>query len=184
MENRRLEFSLTEEDYLLHQLFVSSKSTRINYNRKRSWIVLTLALGILAFVFYRNGEKALMYYFSVLSVLCLFLYPMYLASYYKKHYRKFIVEHFKSRFNQDTTLSFTPSTIETTDISGELKINYAALEEISETADHIYLRLETGGSLIIPKKQIDDCAALVSFLKELALTWNLNYSEELNWRWK
>lgn len=58
-----LAYSLTEDDYLQSQLFISSYSERVKQQRKRRWIWVTAILLILGIVSYDSTDHFLTYYF-------------------------------------------------------------------------------------------------------------------------
>lgn len=125
-----------------------------------------------------------MYYFVALSILSVIFYPFYLQRYYKRHYRKHISDTYKNRFNEPCTIIFNEASIEDIDKSGETKMDLSAIEEIVETGSYVYLRIKTGGSLIIPKSKIEDPDNLLTYLRALSGTLKIKYSQELNWKWK
>ena len=179
-----LQFSLTENDFLQHQLYLATKSESVKEKRKRSWLISMLAFLSLSFLFYRNGDKVIMYYFFACFIVCLFFYPLYLRSYYKKHYQNFIANTYKNRFNQIASITLNDTNIETADENCESKINLPGFEKFIETADYIYLRLISGGDIIIPKHKIEDLGILKTELQRLAKKANINFVSELDWKWK
>ena len=168
-----LEYSLTEDDYLQHQLFLASKSEKIKKKRINSWILTTLAFLSLGFILYSNKPKFMSYYFLTAGVLSAFLYPLYLRYYYKNHYKKFIADRFKNCFGLIATVKFNQDDIETFDITGESKINLSQLEQINEIPNYIYLRLKSGGSLIIPKLQISNIDIVRTELQTISTGFNV-----------
>ncbi|MDO9375632.1 MAG: YcxB family protein [Ferruginibacter sp.] len=180
----KLAYSLTEDDFLQHQLFIASKSERIKKKRLRSWIIVTLAFFCLAFLFFTSGNSILKYYFIAAGVLSLVLYPVYLRSYYKSHYKKFISEHYKDRLNENSIVIFSEENIETFDTTGESKIKLTQIEEIVETGSYIYLKLKVGGSLIIPKLRVQNFDHVRLELQKLSDQLNVPFVTELNWKWK
>ena len=151
-----LNYTLNENDYLQHQLYIASKSERINKERKKSLTTVTFTFLALSFIFYTTDNQFLMYSFILLGILCLLFYPFYLRKHYFEHYQIYISDIYKNRFNEPCKLVFTENSIESIDITGETKINIFILEEINETGKYFYLKTKTGGDIIIPKIQLEN----------------------------
>ena len=179
-----LEFSLDENDFLQHQLFVASKSDRIKSKRRKSWMIVSLAVLIVGILFYEQDNKFMVYCFLALLIYTICFYPLYLRSLYKKHFAEFVADAYKNRVGIMTSVSIGDNLIECFDKTGESKINTTELTEISETGEHIYLRLKIGESLIIPKLKIENLVAFRTELLHLSGKLGINYTSELNWKWK
>src|SRR5687768_16332003 len=151
-----LTYNLSENDYLQYLLFSATKSERIKKERKQSLITVTFSLLVISLLFYITGNKILTYYFVAIAILCLVFYPLYLRSYYKNHYQKFLDEKSQNKLDEISTITLTENSIENFEKNCESKINLSELEEINETGQYFYLTMKMGGSLIIPKAKIED----------------------------
>jgi hypothetical protein len=180
----KIQYTLNENDFLEHQLFTASKTERINKQRRKSWIIVTFCFFALSLLFLKSENKFLLYYFLGFGIISLIFYPLYQRNYYRKHYMKSIKETYKNRFNELTTLIFDEDYIETNDLSGETKIYYSGFEEINEIKDYYFLKLRTGGSIIIPKIKIDNIENFKIELKNISEKYHLKNNVELNWKWK
>lgn len=175
----QIEFQIIEDDFLNYQLFTASKSERINKKKRNGWIGLTVGSLLLALYFYNIDKTFLSNYFIVVAGLTGFFYPKYFKWRYKKHYTTHIKENYKNRFNETEQLSFTGEYIEAKDKTGEGKIKVSELEEITETSKHFFIKLSTGMSLIIPKREFSDLSQLETQLHQL----NIPIRNELDWKW-
>ncbi len=178
-----LNYSLDQDDFLQYQLYVASKSERIKKQRRKRWLIMTFAFLALAVVFYRDDNHILMYYFLVAGTANLFFYPIYLRNLYKKHYKRYVNENFKRRFGEPCKVIFNENNIETVDQTGETKINLPEITEIDETANYFYLRIKSGGSLIISKSRTD-AEAVRKRLVILSEQLKIEFISEVNWKWK
>ncbi|MBP9214513.1 MAG: YcxB family protein [Chitinophagaceae bacterium] len=167
-----------------HQLYIASKNNSVKNQRRKGWFITTLAFSVLGGIFYQDGNKLMMYYFLAASILNLIFYPFYLKKYYKSHYQKFINDNYKNRFEETCTITFKEIHIETFDKTGESKINLTEIDEIIETANYFYLKMKTGGSLIIPKLKIENSPKVKTSLLSLASNLKINYTQELDWKWR
>jgi hypothetical protein len=109
---------------------------------------------------------------------------MYLKSVYKKHYQKYIEDIYKNRFGEVSTISFNDKSIDCLDRTGESKINYMEIEEIFETGDYFFLKMKSGVVLIIPKTKVENFEKVKVELKNLSYKLQINYSQELKWKWE
>jgi hypothetical protein len=179
-----LNYALSENDYLQHQLFVASKKDSIKKQRIKTWLLFSGASLLLSFLFYQNGDKLMTWYFLIFGLIALCFFQLYQKWYYRRHYQKYVADIFKNRFGQTAVVKFTDCFIETSDTTGESKINLTELEKITETGDHFYLQIRTGGHLIIPKAKLDDLNAVRQELKRICEKLSIDFIEDLKWRWK
>jgi hypothetical protein len=180
----QFEYSLNENDYLQHQLFIASKSDRIKRKRIKSWIILSAATLLLSLFFYQQHNKFMVYCTLALAVYTILFYPLYLKSHYKNHYKKFIADTYKNRVGVKTIISFEENHINFFDRTGEGKINLSEIDTIHQTGEYIYLRMKLGETIIIPKPQMENVQASVTGFKNLADRLNIKFISELNWKWK
>ncbi|MEO6668964.1 MAG: YcxB family protein [Ferruginibacter sp.] len=179
-----LTYNLTADDYLQHQLFIASKSEAIKKKRIKSRVIATAASFLLALLFSQAENKIFSYSFFAWGIVTLFFYPRYLRNHYKKHYEQFISTTFKNSFDDGSTVTFDEDSIHAIDATGEMKINSSQIEQIVETGTHVFVRLKTSGSLIIPQSRIENRDEVQTALQELAKRLNIAYVKELNWKWK
>ncbi len=179
-----LTYQLDYNDFLEHQLFAASKSERIKKKRLNSYVIITGAMFLLAYLFYNSNNLPLFYYFLFIGVISLLFYPSYQRFQYKKHYAKFIMDTYKNRFGETTNIHFTEHLIEIKDSTGEAKFDFLALENVTETAAYFYPRLKSGVELIIPKSKVNDVSQVAEELKQLCERHKINFIEDLNWKWR
>ncbi len=174
---------LDKEDFLRFQLFTASKSKRIRKKRITSWILMTSSFLCLGLVLLDNADKLLAYYFLTVSIISLFFYPVYSKWRYKKHYQKHIEENYKNKIGLLIEISLDQEYITMKDRSSEVRIKLTEIESIHEIKEDLFIKLNTGDTLIIPARIPD----FESFMKELATTLpdsKIQWNKEYNWRWK
>lgn len=179
-----LSYSLDQNDFLQHQLFIASKTERIRSQRTRSWLVYSACFLMLSFMFRQSHNLPLAHYFMVCCIIFFIGYPFYQRRHYKNYYEKYISENYKNRFGKTANLSFTDDMIESSDITGESKTKLTEIENITETGAYFYPKLKTGGNIIIPKFKINNTDELRNELKNLCQRLDIKYVEDLNWKWK
>jgi len=175
-----LEYKINEQDFLDFQLFTASKSDRINKKKRNGWILLTVGSIVVAFYFYLNQNNPMTIYFGLVAIAIGVFYPKYFKWRYKKHYKTYIKENYSKRFGQVAILEINNDSIFSKDKTGEGKINLSEIEKIDETANHFFLKISTGVSLLIPKKELKSIDELREKFKDVGLT----VLDETNWNWK
>ena len=181
----KIEFSLNENDFLVHQLYVASKSDRIRKKRQKNKIVSPIFFVVFGFLFYIQ-DKAIfaIFLFGIIGVLWFFFYPKWEKKHYVNHYKNFIKDNYKKRFGKNLTLDFNNDFILAYDDGSESKILTKELEEIDEITTTIFIRLKGGQSIILPKNKIENIDSLTKELKELATYLNIKYILDDKWEWK
>ncbi|MBL0742537.1 YcxB family protein [Chryseolinea lacunae] len=175
--------TLTEHDYLTYQLYTASKSPSVRKGRLRRWLFTTITFAAMAFLFADRDDLFLFYYFVVATLLSLTLYPFYSRWRYKRHYEKYIREVYKNRFGEEATVEIGDEQLVTKDKTGEGKFNISGIEAVNEIADYYFIKMVTGPSLIVPKRN-PDIDKFRSDLTSLVATHGIAHNVELDWRWK
>jgi len=175
----KLEFKLYEQDFLDFQMFTASQSARINRKKRNGWILLTAGSFLLALFFYFEHNFILSAYLGFVGIVCGLFFPRYFIWRYKRHYRAYIKENFSNRFGETGNLEIRESTIYFKDKTGEGNINLSEVEKIDETVAHFFVKVSTGQSLIIPKKECEYPAELQEKFKSLGFEIN----DFTGWKW-
>jgi hypothetical protein len=179
-----LTYTLSQDDYLNHQLFTASLSNRVKRQRKRSRIIWFIAFLSLAWLFYLKKDNFLAYYFFIFTILYILFYPYYSRWYYKRHYKRFVNETYKNRFGKISSVIINEEQIQDIDEGGETKILVSEIENIYETSEYFFLRLKSGLGLIIPKHKVDNVHLLKHELKTISNKQHIDFIEMQNWKWK
>lgn len=179
-----LNYFISAEDQLQHQLFNASKSPITIKQRRKNWLISTLYLFILTALLIWHEKSNIGYYFLCISILFFGLYPRYLTFHYKKHYTKLIKQTFEGKPLAEVTLTINEAEILTSDETGESKIDIAQIIEIVEIESYIFLIMRFDGSLIIPKYKLENSMSIVKTLQEIANQLKIEYKLEMDWKWK
>ena len=180
-----ISYQLNANDFLQYQLYTASKSDRIKKKRRRNKIIIPLIyIAVAAFYLYSNDTQGAIIFFS-LGFLCFFLYSFWERRHYIKNYESFIKENYKNRFHKTIVLEIDQDFISSKDISGsEIKIATSEIEEINEISSSLFIQLNIGNSLILPKDKIQNINEMIPFLRQLANSLNVKYNIENYWKWK
>lgn len=177
-------YKITAEDYLTHQLFNASMNEAIKKQRKRGLILWTSAFFILALVFYLQGNTFLSIYFVAFGIGFFFVYPLYARWIYKRYFKRYINKHFKESDSDNMTLTITEEKIILGNGKEEGKINISEIEKIDEIPTHVFIKLQGGRNLIIPKLKLENKEEFLKICQSIAQEKGLGYNKSLNWKWK
>ncbi|MFD2942145.1 YcxB family protein [Flavobacterium notoginsengisoli] len=182
MENIRLTFhNKVALDLLLYH---ASKSESLNKSRTKSRLVFISIIALLSALFIQLSPLISVCFIILGSIVFIF-FPKYLAYYYKKHFSKLIkTETFKNRLGQTFEICFTDAFIEIKNPKVETKYNISNFEYVAETAEYFFIKLKVGDFLIYPKAQITNVETLKEYFKKVCIDYNIDYKNELNWKWK
>lgn len=149
-----LSFALYAEDFVAYQLYAGLSSPqharRIILMR---WVMggIALAIGV-AGLLLGAGASALIG--LVFGAALMLFYPMYAKARYRSHYTKHVNDHYATRFGQTATLVFGEE-IEVRDATSVSTLHWSKVVGAVETAEHVFVRLDIGGALILPKARIE-----------------------------
>lgn len=177
----KINYKLTNADFLEYQLYTSSKSELHKKKRSRSRIVIPIIYVILGLYFVnKNENNSIGIVFTGVGIFWFVCYPMYSKWRYKRHYQKHIEENYKNRINTPVEIDFDAQAILAKDFTSESKINGSELKELIEMKNHFYIKLTTDLCLIVPKHAIKDLEEFKKRVTQLGA----KYVDELHWKWK
>lgn len=180
----KIDYHLDEDDFLTHQLFIASRSPRIQSKRKRSRISVPIVYSIIGILFLFQEQFGLTVVFGLLGLLWYVFYPKWDKNRFVKHYQKFIEETYKERLGVGVSLEIGNEYMWARDKANESKIAISELTEICEISSTIYLLLRSGQTLILPKNKIKDLDSLTKTLRELADRLAISYTVNHHWSWR
>ena len=177
-------YKISLNDFLTYQLYNASISERIRKKRQRNkFLIPLLYFGFCAMLLYQNQLIGGITFFCV-GVSWFFVYPVWEKYRYVKHYSGFIQESHKDRIDKVVTIQIERDFIISKDDSSESKIQTTEVEEIIELPSIIMMKLKSGQAFVLPKKGIENCDELISYLKSLTKDWGVEYHEQIDWVWK
>jgi len=173
-----LKYSLTKLDYLTYQLFQASQSKHLRKIKLITWFlipVLYITIGIIGLVNLIISIGG--------SILWLIIFPYFTRWVIKNNYSKLIDEQLGNRIDKTSKISLENNKILLSDETSERKINTSEVSDIFEIASHVFIRLQQGVSIILPKDKIAK-ESVASFVSALENQTDINKTEMLDWKWK
>lgn len=179
-----INFKIEKNDFLIHQLYLASKSQRIKKKRLRSRVLVPIIYIGLGLVFLYGNNYFPMSLVFTFSILWFLFYPVWERKRYINYYKEFIEENYKERLGRISVLTFENDFIDVKEDGIESKIATKEIEEIVEIPSLLLIRFKTGQSFVLPKDKISDLDKLRERLKELTTYLNIKYTIEEKWEWK
>ena len=183
--NLKLNYNLDAEDYLNYQLFTASQSKNIRNKRKRNRVIPAIVFFVLGIIIpgFDFTETFTLIYISI-SVLWIFVYPIWDKRLYINHYKKHISENYQNNFDKNVEVILSTEEVFMKDGSSESKINLVELQEINEVPNAFYLKLKSSQSIILPKNKIGNLNEVKDILNIIKDKYSVKYNEFPDWKWK
>ena len=178
-DSMKIKYTLDRQDFVQLQLFNATKSVSIQKKKRRETIYLTLGALLAAAYFFIQDHMAVTIWFLLVAVVTVFFYPKYFKRKYRKHYEKYIDEHYAKRFGEKVELALTNDAIWSKNHIGEGTIYLSEIDRVNETQHHFFLHTSAGPSIIIPKRELD---TLDQFRAAFAKV-NIPVIDDKNWSW-
>lgn len=180
----KIKFTLTEKAFIDVLLYSISLSDNFKKSRKTSKFLLCSIMLLLGLLFI-SFDKIISIVFFTISLLAFLFLQKYLRLYYKKYFTNLVKsEEYRNRIGQSYETTFSDDFIEMKNESVEVKHNIKSFQYISETSEYFYIKLNIGDFLIFPKQQIPNIELFKDYLNHICINHNLNYEQEMDWKWK
>lgn len=179
-----INYNLDENDFLTYQLFIASKSERIQKKRQRNRFLVLVFYILFGLYGYYTERTGLLVIFVIIAIAWFFLYPIWERKRYVNHYKGFIKENYKDRLGKVATVEINEAFILTKDETSESRVSTREVKNITDIGSVIFIRWDTSVSLVLPQNKISQFDQLRSYLKDLASQVNIDYIVEEDWRWR
>ena len=179
-----INYTIDQNDELITQLFIASKSERINKKRRKSRItspILFIFLGLISLI---SNDYIPLLFLSICAVTYYFIYPKWESRYYIKHYKGIIQDKYGDKQSIQVKFEFDQDQLKVKDDLYESIVPSSAVKEFYEIAYAIFIILEDGQTLILPKDKLQNVAEIRAQFTELADHLKVNYHLEEEWEWK
>jgi len=100
-----IKYSLDQDDYLEHLLFITSKSKEFRKNRILVSVIVTSLIALIGILFYVYNNNLMALYCGVCAIIFLVILPSRLARRFKIRFLKHILETYKNAFGKEISLS-------------------------------------------------------------------------------
>ncbi|MES2829780.1 MAG: YcxB family protein [Bacteroidota bacterium] len=170
--------TLTENDYLTHQLYEASTNPIRRSRRNRSYIFIVVCLVICTFGS-STGDRIGFYVVAAVTAAAILFGKQYFRWRYKKHYARHVRTTYKGFFDQPVEIEINEETIRTASKTGETTTKISEINQVSEIPNHFLITISTGDQMIIPKST----PALNEEIIQLARREHILFLDEKDWKW-
>lgn len=177
------QFSQNKKDFLRYRLYRASKSKHVKDKRRFQWIVGTSGFLVFAFIFHELKMHHLTYEFLIAGILVLIFFPILTRFSYRWHYLRQVKKKNGEEFGKKLDIVIEDELLITRSNKGERKIKMSEIAIICEIKENIFIRLNKGGTILIPKS-IQGIDQLKNELSVLSHKYFVKWHKELSWKWE
>lgn len=177
----KLQYSLTENDFLQYQLYTSSK----NKSRTKQILLLVVVVILInAYYCYRLiTEGNFSFLFLVWTAILLVLIPIYMRWRFINHFKNFIKKNYKERIGIVSEINFKENDVEISSPIASTNIYNDSFSEFIEIKDYYFLKLKTGEGLIVPKRILNNQEGFIQHLNFLKNKYQIPQETNLQWKY-
>jgi len=177
----KLDYHLTFDHFLEHQLYAASHSKSAQKKRRNSRIIMAAAYAFLGlFILSLTEDDVLGGVFIAIGIGWYFAYPFYSRQRYRRHYQKYIRENYQSRINVPLELEVEPDFILSKDKSGESKVIMKEVEALVSLPNIFLIKMKSGVSFIVPKDSVLNQELWLETFQNIGI----ELVDETEWKWK
>lgn len=177
----KLDYHLTLDHFLEHQLYASNQSASVQKKRQNSRIILAAAYVLLGLIMLSISDRTVLgVVFIVLGLGWFLFYPNYSKWRYKRHYERYIKEHYQSRINVPIELEIHPDYLLSKDKTGESRVNKDEIEALIYLPNIYLIKMKSGVSFIIPQDSVIDQEKWKETFQQIGI----EIKDETAWEWK
>jgi hypothetical protein len=176
-------YSLDEEDYFAYYLYNFSNKKNSIIGR-RLWFRFVLFV-IACIVVTKGVDNVIAQYGLIATTILAFILFHFSVKWLRKQLRRTIAKtEFKKHLGEIDNVRFTDEYIETINIAGESKLNLSQVKKVDEIGKYYFLKLLSGGALIIPKEKLNNLSEVETAIKEIVSKLGIEHNIDLNWKWE
>ncbi len=178
------EYIPDESDYLNYLYYVTTKSKRVQKKRTiNKFVILFIYLIMGLFLYSRQGP----YTSAIFFLLCFpmyFIYNFFEKRQYLRHFTRYIRTNYNDEIGVTTTITLDEEGITVALGESTSKMLWTEIGDINETGSLVLIQEKSQNAIVIPKQKTSRIEELITELKQIASSNNIQYYEELNWKWK
>lgn len=176
----KIDIQITNDDFLVHQLYTASNSLSVKKKRQKSkWISPIIFLVIGGVLSYQDGDFVALVLFGSLALIWFAFYPKYERYRYRKHYKNHVMELHGKDVVMSASMEIDADYIFVKDEVSEGKVKLSEVNYVANLPDHYLIRVSNKQALIVPKICVDSAINFEDFFTSK----NIELKDELNWKW-
>jgi len=165
----KINYKIEAYDFLEFQLFTASRDEIIQKRKRKSRVFYTIVFGMASAFFILTNSLFVGIYFGILAFTMAIFYPHFFRWRYKKQYANFIERNYSKRFGEPAELEITKDFLYSKDKVADGKVMLSEIENVHETKEHFFIKMNSGMSFILPKREIENCQEFKDALNSLGI---------------
>ncbi len=165
----KINYKIEAADFLAFQLFTASTDDIIQKRKRKSRFFYSILFGMASVFCILNDTLFVGIYFGILAITMALFYPHFFRWRYKKQYANFIERNYSKRFGEPAELEITKDFIYSKDKVADGKVKLSEIESIHETALHFFIKMCSGMSFILPKRELESIDLFKETIQQLGL---------------
>lgn len=179
-----ISFELNKNDYLQHLLYSASKTPSVIQKRRRNKIILPIIYLMVAIFGIIQSNFLLVIVMAVMATLWFWWFPSWEKKQYIKQFNKYLDENVQNEIGKEIILEFGPQEIIQTEKNQSFNVTYDQIRGWYETQSGVYIGLEDGYTIIIPKNNEEDITEIKLIVFNNEPNIPINEILDLDWEWK
>ncbi|HUH73470.1 MAG TPA: YcxB family protein [Chitinophagales bacterium] len=181
---KTISFEVTKNDYLQHLLYSASKTPSVIQKRRRHKIILPIIyLGVAVFGIFQ-GNLLLILSMVAMAALWFWWFPSWERKQYIQQYNKYLDQNHVDEIGKKVKLEFNSQEIIQTEKNQTFHISYEQIRGWFETKMAVYIGLQDGYTIIIPKNDAAEIEEIKSIVYNNEFKIPIQEQLDLEWEWK
>lgn len=178
-------FQLEEQDFLRYQLYIASKSKKLQKYRFRKRITFPVVFCFFGLLFLFVHIPLRVSFLCWGGALVWFiLYPLLDGRRYQNHFLRFVRQTYDFKFGKQVSVEMMKDKLVGNDNGHLIKVVADEIKGIVVIPQLILITISQEQIMLIPSEKIDRQKEFLDSLKQFASEHHLNFQEELSWKWK
>lgn len=178
-----IRFILQEEDYLQHELFVASENKLFKFSSSKILGVYLAVSAISGYYLYTQNHLTVALISIVVGGVIIMALPRLVRGYYKNEITKYVQNTFGNSSGKEIECEFFMDNMLMGDGERAATIAYNQIENVTETSDYFYAKVQSSSHIIIPKVGIGNARPVKQRLLNICEESKIPYYEQLDWTW-
>ena len=178
----QLKYALSEEDYLVYNLFSAARSRQF----KRKLVAGRFIVGALYLIagisFLMADNASIATAFFLFGLAWIFFYPVRVKYLYKRHFTKHIQENLKDALDKEGDFSIQSGESKLSVLGQEFRFSLDQITHIDRIPEYTLIKIKGGKSVIIPEKKVQE-SDLNKVFKIMHESTGIKPFLDLNWKW-
>jgi hypothetical protein len=179
----QINFSMNRTDYIQYYLYNASKNVQLRKRRSRTRLLTFLVCLPISLMYFYQDMLLMGGGFLAMGILWYTLLPRFDGRMHKKSFERYVDQNHKSDFEDKLKVETTKQKCVLSSKAGESVFALDAISSVEETADYLFIFMNNGQSLGVPKRAVSEKEVFINALLGAGFSSD-KYVQNLDWAWK